>query len=643
MSFVFDLRDQCFHQEGEAKPVTVTGQQEGSGGRGYAHTAMTKEKWIDHLRKLEQMIMMDGLHGGGIHLDPVVQSGACGDKGGRPKVPVIRGDGIECPTERCERRLKKLLVPRGTRLNQVLSDSPINITPHSSPAMPTYSWDSHRTTKETDKEHDPPQNGNQPDNKPSAPDASTDDAPAKPDEQHDATKPVEPTRPNFPSHFDSDKKDAPTFNFSTLSERSNGAAPASMPHRVEPYPMTSSHRRHYEYDHRHRPSPPPISTLTHSPTPSVSSLDRSSVSTPPVRRSPPHGMPAPPPPPPHLYASPYPPDPAMMNRHFRPDHPHLHHGYMYAPPPPHPYPHDPQQDMPQGSPYHGSAAIPPHMVPMRADHHHPHHAYGAPPPPAPSHAHAYPGQQAGLAIVHTDDAATKLSDRVRRRCFNCCTTDTSTWRRSNLSPGKVLCNKCGLFERTHSRPRPEQFPHKRGPLSTSTLRARTPPQTQTQTQLPPISTPTTSFHYSHPPPPPPPHHLVHQHQHPQQQHSQHPQQDHHQQQQQQHDTTHREYTHTHAHAHTHQPPSSSSNEGGNGNGNGNTGGGTTLPALQTWHHESGQQDVPPREGKGSGSGSGSASKAGSRQASPPPPPAPSRPGSAHQKQEGELQQAAAAA
>ncbi|KAJ6474904.1 hypothetical protein C8R45DRAFT_834773, partial [Mycena sanguinolenta] len=79
-----------------------------------------------------------------------------------------------------------------------------------------------------------------------------------------------------------------------------------------------------------------------------------------------------------------------------------------------------------------------------------------------------PGSGAGaggvIQVVHTDDAATKLSDRVRRRCFNCCTTDTSTWRRSNLSPGKVLCNKCGLFERTHQRPRPEQFPHKRGPL-----------------------------------------------------------------------------------------------------------------------------------------------------------------------------------
>ncbi|KAJ7914753.1 hypothetical protein B0H13DRAFT_1611198 [Mycena leptocephala] len=88
------------------------------------------------------------------------------------------------------------------------------------------------------------------------------------------------------------------------------------------------------------------------------------------------------------------------------------------------------------------------------------------------------GGAGGIQVVHTDDAATKLSDRVRRRCFNCCTTDTSTWRRSNLSPGKVLCNKCGLFERTHSRPRPEQFPHKRGPLASSTLRSRSPPQAQ---------------------------------------------------------------------------------------------------------------------------------------------------------------------
>ncbi|KAJ7893201.1 hypothetical protein B0H13DRAFT_2037602, partial [Mycena leptocephala] len=64
-----------------------------------------------------------------------------------------------------------------------------------------------------------------------------------------------------------------------------------------------------------------------------------------------------------------------------------------------------------------------------------------------------------IQVVYTDDAATKLSDRVRRRCFNCCTTDTSTWRRSNLSPGKLLWNKCGPSNartRVHPREVPAQ-------------------------------------------------------------------------------------------------------------------------------------------------------------------------------------------
>ncbi|KAJ7020739.1 hypothetical protein C8F04DRAFT_1050431, partial [Mycena alexandri] len=89
------------------------------------------------------------------------------------------------------------------------------------------------------------------------------------------------------------------------------------------------------------------------------------------------------------------------------------------------------------------------------------------------------GQGPGAQALHTDDAPAELSVRVRRRCFNCYTTDTSTWRRSNLSPGKVLC-KCGLFELTYSLPRPEQFPHKRGPLAASILRARSPGQGQAQ-------------------------------------------------------------------------------------------------------------------------------------------------------------------
>ena len=42
------------------------------------------------------------------------------------------------------------------------------------------------------------------------------------------------------------------------------------------------------------------------------------------------------------------------------------------------------------------------------------------------------------AVTFTNDAATKLTDGIRRRCFNCCTTDTTTWRRSKVSPGKIV-------------------------------------------------------------------------------------------------------------------------------------------------------------------------------------------------------------
>ncbi|KAJ7079542.1 hypothetical protein C8R44DRAFT_824756 [Mycena epipterygia] len=154
-------------------------------------------------------------------------------------------------------------------------------------------------------------------------------------------------------------------------------------------------------------------------------------------------------------------------------------GYMYAPPPPHAY-HDDRYEHHQHPHY-----APPAPFPIQHSGYVPYPLPGTilSAPMAPPAQNGGGQQQQGggvIQVVHTDDAATKLSDRVRRRCFNCCTTDTSTWRRSNLSPGKVLCNKCGLFERTHSRPRPEQFPHKRGPLATSTLRSRSPPAQQAQ-------------------------------------------------------------------------------------------------------------------------------------------------------------------
>ena len=62
-----------------------------------------------------------------------------------------------------------------------------------------------------------------------------------------------------------------------------------------------------------------------------------------------------------------------------------------------------------------------------------------------------------LAVLHTDDAASKETQYLRRRCFNCHTTEPPSWRRSTLNPGKIVCNKCGLYERTHLRARPLRF------------------------------------------------------------------------------------------------------------------------------------------------------------------------------------------
>lgn len=70
---------------------------------------------------------------------------------------------------------------------------------------------------------------------------------------------------------------------------------------------------------------------------------------------------------------------------------------------------------------------------------------------------SYLSPHSGLPIQHTDDAASKETQYLRRRCFNCHTTEPPSWRRSTLNPGKIVCNKCGLYERTHLRPRPLRF------------------------------------------------------------------------------------------------------------------------------------------------------------------------------------------
>ncbi|KAJ6534183.1 hypothetical protein B0H19DRAFT_1039135 [Mycena capillaripes] len=197
--------------------------------------------------------------------------------------------------------------------------------------------------------------------------------------------------------------------------------------------------------------------------------NRTSGHSTPARRSPPPSQP--PQPQAHPYPHPHPYGQYEPPRAYPPP------GYIYAPPQ-YGYP-PPPGAYPGGYAAYPVSASAPQFAPRA-------HGVGG-----PVNAGGGAGGSSGspTQVVFTDDAATKLSPAVRRRCFNCCTTDTSTWRRSNLSPGKVLCNKCGLFERTHSRPRPEQFPHKRGPLASSTLRAPGLPDAQYAPPAPnPIST-----------------------------------------------------------------------------------------------------------------------------------------------------------
>ncbi|KAJ7616062.1 hypothetical protein FB45DRAFT_935202 [Roridomyces roridus] len=226
-----------------------------------------------------------------------------------------------------------------------------------------------------------------------------------------------------------------------------------------------------------------------------SAQDRSSPhsrqpSPPPAERSPgpsTNGHHSPAPPPPGHAAYPY-----ELPRGYPPG------GYVYGPPPPgYVYP-APDDRYKHPGPATAGYAYPPPPPPFG---HAPPHGYPVPvyaPPPPQSGSISAPPPPSNVQITYTDDAATKLSDRVRRKCFNCQTIETSTWRRSNMSAGKVLCNKCGLFERTHSRPRPEQFPHKRGPLGNSSPDAsgRSPAPVPTSTAPPP-----PQQHYRPPPPP----------------------------------------------------------------------------------------------------------------------------------------------
>ncbi|KAJ7906612.1 hypothetical protein B0H13DRAFT_1880489 [Mycena leptocephala] len=220
-------------------------------------------------------------------------------------------------------------------------------------------------------------------------------------------------------------------------------------------PTTTKHRRS---PYERIVSPPPTAG---------SSPERSQMSTPPVPPSPPppaHGHPHP------GYAT------YEMPRGFQS-------GYMYAPPPrqritraqtttPTPtHTHTHHSPSPVDTcPIHSG-----NLAPMAAP------QKNAGPPPA------------GVQVVHTDDAATNS----RADESSCATNAASS-------------------ERTHSRPRPEQFPHKRGPLASSTLRAppmHPQPQPQPQTYQPPIaeSLSAPAPHHHQDPAPAPPQQYQHQH------------------------------------------------------------------------------------------------------------------------------------
>ena len=69
----------------------------------------------------------------------------------------------------------------------------------------------------------------------------------------------------------------------------------------------------------------------------------------------------------------------------------------------------------------------------------------------------YLSPHTSLPVQHTNDAASKETQYLRQQCFNCHTTEPPSWHHSTLNPGKIVCNKCGLYEHTHLHPHPLHF------------------------------------------------------------------------------------------------------------------------------------------------------------------------------------------
>ncbi|WRT66106.1 uncharacterized protein IL334_003059 [Kwoniella shivajii] len=59
-------------------------------------------------------------------------------------------------------------------------------------------------------------------------------------------------------------------------------------------------------------------------------------------------------------------------------------------------------------------------------------------------------------VTYTTDAEVKQTPEIKRMCYNCDNRSPPSWRKSVIHPGRILCNKCGIFERTHQKSRPRQ-------------------------------------------------------------------------------------------------------------------------------------------------------------------------------------------
>nr|XP_031858038.1 uncharacterized protein CI109_006572 [Kwoniella shandongensis]KAA5525110.1 hypothetical protein CI109_006572 [Kwoniella shandongensis] len=83
----------------------------------------------------------------------------------------------------------------------------------------------------------------------------------------------------------------------------------------------------------------------------------------------------------------------------------------------------------------------------------------SPTPPPPHQMISPPGDAQLLNIVvdgitYTTDADVKQNALVKRRCFNCDQKDSPSWRKSREHPGRILCNRCGLYESQYGHDRP---------------------------------------------------------------------------------------------------------------------------------------------------------------------------------------------